>query len=101
MKTCPECKKDTHPSNRICTHCGYDYVSKTARRARVSFVLSDWLDDMRRRVERAEDAILNATTKREKDHATIRYETVRDILSAYERKAAMSSNAELSDSRPL
>ena len=25
MKTCPECKKGTHSSNRICTHCGHDY----------------------------------------------------------------------------
>jgi hypothetical protein len=50
------------------------------------------LDDMIRRVERAEDQIINATNAKEKDHAMIRYETVRDILSAYDRKAAMSSN---------
>lgn len=93
MRTCPNCKSEV-PTARWCPLCASAItpLPEAGGEARVSFVLSDWLDDMRRRVERAEDQIINATNAKEKDHAIIRYETVRDILSAFERKAEMSSN---------
>lgn len=66
---------------RKCESHGLPAVSSTAL-----------LDALRKRVERAEDQILTAATKREKDHATIRYETVRDILSSFERRLESASN---------